>query len=286
MAYSRKYDISFPHRYQTLISKDLFARCQEVRQGRKATPSKQSTKEFVLQGILKCHNCGCAMSPEYHKKPSGREYYIYSCTNGKGVCKREYVNENKLLEPIYGVLERFGTISEEVQEILVEELRKSSEAELTFHKKEVARIQKDYNKHIDMKSSLVDLFVAKSITKPDYDKKLQEYSDQIQGLHTQLEQHSNADHDYKTSIGAVLDVARRAKDIFESSEVHEKQAFLKLLLQNPTVNGKELVFELNEPFNYVLELADVSSQKSKTTNISVDRPAWLREWDSNPRPTG
>jgi len=84
----------------------------------------------------------------------------------------------------------------------------------------------------------------------------------------------------------VLDVARRAKDIFESSEVHEKQAFLKLLLQNPTVDGKELVFKLNEPFNYVLDLADLSSLESKTTNISVDRPAWLREWDSNPRPTG
>ena len=44
--------------------------------------------------------------------------------------------------------------------------------------------------------------------------------------------------------------------MFESSEVPEKRQILKLLLQNPTVNGKKLEFSIASPFNLVLELAD------------------------------
>ncbi|MDP6249307.1 MAG: hypothetical protein QGH26_00525 [Candidatus Pacebacteria bacterium] len=44
--------------------------------------------------------------------------------------------------------------------------------------------------------------------------------------------------------------------MFESSEVAEKRQILKLLLQNPTVNGKKLEFSIASPFNLVLELAD------------------------------
>ena len=45
-------------------------------------------------------------------------------------------------------------------------------------------------------------------------------------------------------------------DVFESSEPEEKRAILNFLLQNPTVSGKKLDFELKKPFATVLELAD------------------------------
>ena len=44
--------------------------------------------------------------------------------------------------------------------------------------------------------------------------------------------------------------------MFESSEVAEKRQILKLLLQNPVVKEKKLVFSIASPFNLVLELAD------------------------------
>lgn len=68
----------------------------------------------------------------------------------------------------------------------------------------------------------------------------------------------------------MISIARRAKSIFESSEPHEKRAFLNYLLQNPTINGKNLEFTMRSPFNLVLKLAD--------------NPTWLREQGSNLRP--
>jgi len=57
-------------------------------------------------------------------------------------------------------------------------------------------------------------------------------------------------------------LATRVKVIFESSEIHEKQALLNYLIQNPTVNGKKLCFSIASPFNLVLELSG--------------NPVWLR----------
>ena len=95
------------------------------------------------------------------------------------------------------------------------------------------------------------------ITKEIYDRKHQEYADQLQTLEIKLTEHREADYEYQTTVASVISVARRAKDIFENcSEPIQKRAFLNYLLQNPTVKEKKLYFTIVSPFNLVLELAD------------------------------
>ncbi|MFH1711896.1 MAG: recombinase family protein [Patescibacteria group bacterium] len=286
MSYSKKYNAYHPHKYEKLISKALFDKCQHVKLKRQKAPSKNTDKDFILAGLLACEHCGCTISPEFKRKPSGKTYKLYSCTNSKEICKRRYVNEDDLLKPIYNIFDLFEQITDEIQNRLVDELRKTSEAELAFHKSQIARIQMEHNKLTDRKSRLLDAFLDQSITKPDYDKKLQEIMDRIQTLVMEIEEHSRADHDYKTTVATVLSVARRSREIFEGAELPEKRQFINFLVQNPKLKDRELVFELKQPMNTVLELAQYASQKRKTTSLSTDRPAWLGGWGSNPRPTG
>jgi hypothetical protein len=57
-------------------------------------------------------------------------------------------------------------------------------------------------------------------------------------------QHRKADYDYQTTVATVVSVARRAKDIFQSSsEVSGKRAFLNYLLLNPTADGKSYILK-------------------------------------------
>lgn len=82
----------------------------------------------------------------------------------------------------------------------------------------------------------------------------------MQRLLIEQAEHQNADNNYQTTITSVISVSKRAKSIFEkSSDVAGKRAFLKMLLQNPTVNGKELYFTIASPFNLVLQLATCPS---------------------------
>lgn len=271
IAVSKKYG-SYAHKYPRLITRELFDICQQVRAKRSIAPNKALSRDFIFKGLLKCQNCGCSISFEYKKKPSGKEYIIGSCTNAKGMCKRVYVNELEFLKPVYEVLERFESITEEVQKELVNELRKNTEAEIVFHKEQINRIRTNYDKLKQAQNNLLSAFISpdnQSITKDVYDKKYQELQDQIQTLEIEMSEHQKADSDYQTTIATVFSVARRAKTIFEnSSDTAGKRQFLSYLLQNPVVNGKKLSFTIASPFNLVLELAE--------------SPNWLGGRDSNP----
>lgn len=257
VAFYKKYNLHRPHKYACLIEKELFDKCQEIRMQRRKLPAKMAVADkYIFKGILSCKNCGCSITGEYHKKKSGKEYNIYSCTNAKRICKREYVNETDLLKPIYEVLEQFESISEETQTTLVNELRKETEAEVVFHKSQIDRIHNEYERTKERDNNLLEAWLDKSITKDVYDKKHEEYNDKLQLLNIELDEHTKADYDYQTTVAIVLSVARRAKQIFVGSEPEEKRAFLHYLLQNPTVNKRTLDFTLRSPFNLVLELAD------------------------------
>lgn len=251
MARSKKYGL-YPHKYKVIITRELFEQVQSVFFSRHKATSKPVSELFILKGLVHCANCGCLMSPEIKKG-----YLIYySCTNAKGNCKRVYVREEDMLKPVRAVFEKFAKIPADVEERLVNELRALNEGEVEFHKKELIRIRTDYDRTQKRIDSLVDLLVDKSITKTDYDKKLQELKDRQYKLDLEVEEHTKADHDYKLTIAQMFSMSRRMGAIFESSEVPEKRAILNFVLQNPTVSAKKLRFTLTKPFNAILELAD------------------------------
>ncbi|HEY4520067.1 MAG TPA: recombinase family protein [Candidatus Paceibacterota bacterium] len=255
VAYSPKYNLHYPHRYQAIITKELFDRCQAVLAGRRKMPSQVDAKPFIFRGLLPCKRCGCLYSFELKKKPSGKVYIIGSCTNAKGICKKEYVNENNLLKPVQEVFEAFESIPREVQDRLVNELRALNEGQAAFHDKAIARIRAEYDRVETRKRNLLDIRLDMSITKDEYDKKLQELSDEQHRLNIELEEYTKADHQYHIHVNTVLNLSRNMREIFESSEPAEKRQFLGLLLQNPTVSGKKLQFTLRKPFDTVLQLA-------------------------------
>ena len=271
IAVSKKYGC-YAHNYPRLVKKEVFDKCEQIRLKRRMVPNKEVSKEFTFKGLLRCQNCGCLITAERKIKKSGLSFVYYSCTNAKRICKRVYIPEKDLLKPVYKVLERFESITEDVQNDLVDELRKTTETEIVYHKAQINRIQTDYNSLKVKLDRLLEAFLDQSITKGVYDKKHQEYQDQSQLLEIEMSEHTKADYNYQTTVATVISVARRAKDIFDkSSDVAGKRAFLHALLQNPTLNGKKLCFTIASPFNLVLQLAD--------------SPTWLRGLDSNQRPT-
>lgn len=252
IAMSEKYG-DYPHKYPCLITKELFNKCQEVRKKRNNNKYKSVSKDFIFKGLLKCQNCGCTITAETHEnKP-----VYYSCTNGKGVCKRQYINEKELLKPVYEVLERFEAITDRIQQDFVDELRKNTENEIVFHKIQIERVREEWDKINKRKDKLLEVLLDGSITKETYDKKLQEIQDNIQLLDIEMSEYTKADTNYQTTVATLISISRRAKDIFEkSSDVAGKRAFLSSLLQNPTVNEKKLSFTIAFPYNLVLELAE------------------------------
>ena len=228
-----------PHRYETLISKELFMKVQKIRHGRRKNPSKMIAKEFIFRGLVHCSNpkCGCLYSPEIKKD----KYIYYSCTNAKDVCERVYVNEKVFLKTIYEALDSIQLPEKRADE-LVDALKKNLDSKSLFQKNEVNRLRREYDKLQNEIDGLTKKYALEEISKELYDRILTANKERQREIETELSQHTEADENYHITAARIIDVARRARKIFDSSEVAEKNQFLQFILQNPRADGKANIY--------------------------------------------
>ncbi len=128
----------YPHKYKPIISKPIFDRCDQVRKNWGKKPFQYAAKPYMFRGLLRCVNCGCAMSPETAKG----KFVYYSCTNAKkDLCnKKIYVAEKTLLEPIYEILKAFESMPQEKIDEVVVGLRQSHEVRGIYHNDAIAAL--------------------------------------------------------------------------------------------------------------------------------------------------
>ena len=63
-------------KHEPAIAKKLFDKVQEV-MSEKSRPKKRGEKSYIFRGLLKCGECGCAITAEDKTKKSGRHYVYY-----------------------------------------------------------------------------------------------------------------------------------------------------------------------------------------------------------------
>ncbi len=91
--------------------------------------------------------------------------------------------------------------------------------------------------------------------KCSYQEKIKEYKARQQEIISQMSRHVKADETFHLTANMVLSLAKRAREIFESSEVEEKRQLLNFVFQNLKLEGEKLVVELREPFNLIADTA-------------------------------
>ena len=87
-------------------------------------------------------------------------------------------------------------------------------------------------------------------------------------LQVELEEHTKADYGFLNTVSATFSIAKRTREIFDSSEIDEKRQILNYLLQNPVVKDKKLYFTMKKPFDMLLNIPRV--------------PVLGGYWESNP----
>jgi site-specific DNA recombinase len=245
----------YPHKYEHLISRETFNKCQEVFTGYHKKPFKYASKPFILRGMIKCSDCGCTISPE-----TAKGHIYYSCTNSKKLHdKRAYIREEDLLKPVYEVLEKIQLPDDKIQKI-TEYLKETNEAKNLFQEKALRSLRKEYDLIEKMINKLFDLNLKndESITNDMFSKKLKELKEKQIDIEERMKRHTEADEKFYLTANKVLSLSKRAYEVFESSEVEEKQQLLNFLLQNLKLKDKKLSFELKTPFDTVLQMNECS----------------------------
>ncbi|MCM8804392.1 MAG: zinc ribbon domain-containing protein [Candidatus Omnitrophica bacterium] len=91
------------------------------------------------------------------------------------------------------------------------------------------------------------------ITKEIFENKLKEYKEKQAEIEAKMRQYTDADKSFYITASLVLNLAKRAREIFECSETIEKRQILNFLLQNAELKGRNLQFTLKPPFDTIVK---------------------------------
>ncbi len=263
-----KYDGGlYPHKYEPIINKSIFDKVQQVNEKRKIDKGKTSTKQvFIFSGLIKCATCGCSIS-SYEKK--GHVYM--RCTKAKeGVtCDQPHVSEAELMPQITELLDKLK-ISEGLVNQVLDVLKNEHDNIQLFYKNAITQTRSEYQRLERKLGTLYEDRLDRRITVDDYDKYVMKYKTEMEELDSKLVEYTNNDTSFQLTSAYLLQLASKAKLLFEKSQPEQKNKILRMLLANPTLKAKRLQLPLLKPFASIVN--------------SLETQNWLRRLDSNQWP--
>lgn len=256
------------HVYEPIISKELFDKVQKVLKTRKkerfCKEQKYAGIPFVFRGLITC-KCGCAITPEHHKK-GNKEYVYLRCSHQKGTCNQKLVNENTILEQLEREIFHQIRISPTMHDLLKTSITQSLEDE----KKINASIRKKITEEISLIDTrlerLWECYLDRDIDKAKYELEKQKYLEQKKDLNARVEKYSDISNGLKENIGKAIDFAANLSNLMKAASPDEKNMLLKRLLTNCVLDGEVLKYEIKAPFDKLL----VCSNYKKWKDITIE----------------
>lgn len=237
----------YRHIYPTIIDKDLYDKCDDVRNGRHRNRSNTTKTDFIFKGMIKCKNCGCTVTPELKK---GK--YVYLRPNSKNGCTCKQINETVALKEVENVLNSMVFPSELLENLKLM-LKNTIESKNEYSTSFINKLTTDLNA-IERKSDrLLNLFIDESITKSDYDKKKQELAIERDNIQSQIIKLNDANDDFEITVEYLLDIASRSYSLFKSSGIETKRKILKLVFPNFYLDGQNLSYDIRKPFDLFIK---------------------------------
>ncbi|MBP7700520.1 recombinase family protein [Candidatus Woesebacteria bacterium] len=242
---------SYPHKYTPIISKLLFDQVQAVKSGHNKKKFKyQSKTQSIYQGLIRCHECGCSVTPDPKK---GIKYY--HCTQYHGKHGARNITEEDITAQLSQLFEKIR-VPDDVIENIISDLQMIHEGKIKFKDEQESKLLKDHTTYQQMRDKNYESFLRQRITDDEYDKYDQEFRDKLAEIDARLSMLQDADDQYFVSVKYILELSKRAKSLFESSKVEHKRQIINLVLSNLTLDGKELRYKAEKPFDTILNCAD------------------------------
>ncbi len=242
----------YPHRYPPIISKTLYDQVKAV----KSSYNKKRSKfvgplPFLYRGIFKCAQCGLSITPEIHKK----KFKYYHCTEYKGKHGAKWLREEEITEALAKVFKSLQ-MPKEIALQIIDTLEEVHKNKAEFHAKRFTDLTKE---QISIAKMMDNLYLDKlkgRITESEYDKFYTQFRDQVEDVTSKLAQLQEAEDNYYVTTKCLLEVSSRAYDLFMSSEVEEKRQLIKLVLSNLQVDDGKIVYDVQKPFNLIVNCSD------------------------------
>jgi site-specific DNA recombinase len=245
-----------------LITRDIWKGVQKVLDHRFATRHRKVEHDFAFSRLIACGHCGCSLVGEIKK---GR-YIYYHCTGFKGKCPEPYTRE-EILEERFADLLKGLVLDDEVMAWMTEALQQSHADERRYHEEAMTRLQSEYTR---LQNRIEAMYVDKLDGRVDtvfFDRKAAEWRAEQGRLLRASEEHQTADQTYLEEGIRLLELGRRAHELFQKQEPREKRRLLDFVLSNCTWKNGELQATFKQPFDLIIASAKAYENK-KAAGVS------------------
>ncbi len=259
-----------PHIYPPIIDKLLFDRVQDVLHGKCRLPAKSiyGEKEFVLRGLVRCAKCGHTMSPEKHRKPSGKEYVYLRCSHLKNDCSQKPIREDSILEQLEHELTVDCKLSDEAITYIKNLVQSNLESENQLKVGTERYIAKRITELKTNKQRLVSMRIAGEIDKESYDLARMDIENELQEQEKIRASYIETETNIIETVDNVEKIFKKPLFFLKSSKIEIRSAFLRLILSNCYVDDGKAWFSLKKSLSLFV----------KTPNMNI----WQSQWESNP----
>ncbi len=255
------------HKYPPLISETLFKKVQSIMSGHNKAHIQYANKPMLLRGLIVCNRCGCTVSGDIKKN----KYVYYSCSNSKRICKRIWIKEEVIVNALLETFDKISLSDEKIQKI-IDFIKQSYNQQQEFLQAKQQALCKELDQIQNRLSKLVDMHLDGTVDADTYKNKMNEYKNRQREITSEMQSHVELDELNMITVQKVLRLAKLSREIFESSNIEEKQQLLRFVYSNLKLDGENLLAELKEPFFSMEKIGD--------------QPIWLGRKDSNLRMPG
>jgi site-specific DNA recombinase len=228
-------NVYYEGNYQPMITAEEYDKVQQIL-GYKGKPRLCETKYFALRGILRCGECGCAITPQEKHKTladgSRRSYTYYRCTMKKPCTQKKSIREEDLFKQADELLARY-TLSPELyawgMEALGEIAKKESAERYNVNASQI-ETEKSITKQLD---GLLDKFVLDQVSSDDYERKSKVLKNRLSELQAEQKASQERSANWYQVVGQTLEKLTDADKKFIESTNSIKRNILEALGPRP-----------------------------------------------------
>jgi site-specific DNA recombinase len=268
----------YAHKYPKLITKELYDKCQQVREQRHGHRTAYKSLPFIFSDVAKCKDCGCSIGSYVSKN----KVYL-KCTRAKKHVKCTNVNvaERLVLPQIEAALESIR-LSDENLELLIKALRHKFGDQQQYLEKTLAETRTEYDTIKNQLKALTYERIeavkkGRGVSAEVFDQITEELTNKQQILDQKLVSLTNANFGFLTTISHLLDFAQRANQLFQDADIQTKNKLLRFVHANCVLYNQELLLNVIYPYKAFKELNENSDTDPENAN-------WCGSGDSNPWP--
>ena len=219
--------------------------------------------DFPYTGLMTCGECGCAITAEEHRKPSGRRYTYYHCTKKRGSCSQPYLPHTKLEDQFRDILHHI-TVTDEFKDWAIKHLKKSHSQEIKARTAMFLSQQKAYNASQKQLDKLVDMHLRELISEDEYRQKRLTLQSELASQKLKLTDTEKRAADWLELTERALNFANLAPKTFQNGTDQQKREIIPALGSNFILKDKTITLNLQKPFT-LLKNVNTQNKKSRLT---------------------